>query len=61
MPDVSEMLAEVEFLKSRLAFAPVPGSPERTKILLGIIDIQKKVLAIRELASDSKTTPCLPD
>lgn len=57
LPDVSPYLAQVDYLKSRLPSAPVIGSPERTAILLEIIKIQKRVLAIREMAQDSKTTP----
>ena len=56
-PDVSPFLDRIEFLKSRLASAPVVGSPGRTAILLEIIKIQKQVLAIREFDQDSKTTP----
>lgn len=56
MPDVSPFLNRVEFLKSRLASAPVVGSPERTAILQEIIKIQKHVLAIREMAAGTETT-----
>ena len=56
-PDVSTFLDRIKFLKSRLPSAPVVGSPERTSILLDIIEIQKHILAIREFAQESKTTP----
>lgn len=56
-PDVSTFLDRIEFLKSRLPSAPVVGSPERTAMLLHIMKIQKRILAIRECALLSETTP----
>ena len=57
LPSVDDLLCKAEFLKSRLASAPVVGSPERTSILLEIIKIQKRILAIREMEQHLKTTP----
>ena len=47
---MAEMLNRIEWLKGRLAGAPVVGSKERTEILLKIMELQKRVLEIREAA-----------
>ena len=56
-PDISGLITKVDFLKSRLSSAPVVGSSERTAMLLQIMEIQKRILAIRECALLSETTP----
>lgn len=55
--EILDLLRAVDTLKSRLHTAPVVGSSARTSILLRIMSLQRRILALRESARDSKTTP----
>lgn len=56
LPSVAPYIERVEFLKSRIASAPI-GSMERTAILTEIIKIRKLIRAIHDLEPQTETTP----
>ena len=49
-PKITHLLELVEALKERLKTSGPVGSPERTRILLMIMDAQKQILRLREEA-----------
>ena len=49
-PKITHLLELVEALNERLRTSGPVGSPERTRILLMIMDAQKQILRLREEA-----------